>query len=89
MPNGDPVSGLLTTKTNIHSCVYPWPSPTYYYWPPSTYHTVSSDYANEVEVTRGEHDATLRFYRKAGSGRSFVKEVTVPLALLDAIGGEA
>ena len=68
---------------------YPWPQP----WPqpkvyPSTniFTTVVScdDYANEIEVDRGEHDAVLRFYRgRSGKSRTLVKEITVPVGLLD------
>lgn len=62
-----------------------WPTyPTYYYpvAPPA------EEYANEVEVDQHEHDATLRFYRKRGKGlRTLVKEVTVPIGVLEWLQG--
>lgn len=42
-------------------------------------------YANEVEVERREHDATLTFYRRNKSRGTLVATVIVPLALLDNI----
>ena len=82
MPYGDPVVGSLTIRENN---TYPWPT----WWPntfayPATYtYSVGTDYANDVEVTRGEHDAVLRFYYVDGAAHRFVKEITIPLALLD------
>jgi hypothetical protein len=62
-----------------------WTWPTYTYvvgWQPP-----DQDYANEMRVERGEFDATLSFYRVRDGLHLHVKTVTVPLALLDAIGG--
>jgi hypothetical protein len=80
------------TSANTTNAVYPWPNQwDQTAWPPRqyVYPTVINaplpveEYANEVEVTRNEHDAVLRFYRRRSRSRSLVKEVTVPLALLD------
>jgi hypothetical protein len=65
---------------------YPWPQTWYY--PTHVYptYTVADDYANEIEVTRHEHDVTLTFYRRRGSSSpTLIKSITVPLALLDSI----
>jgi hypothetical protein len=43
------------------------------------------DYANEIEVDRGEYDATLRFYRRRATSRTLIKELSVPLAVLESL----
>jgi hypothetical protein len=73
------------------STYYPWPDQwTYPLWQPSTTYVYGAvqppqDYANEVEVDRGEYDATLRFYRRRGTGRTLIKELSVPLAVLEGL----
>jgi hypothetical protein len=63
-----------------------WPSPTYVY----TYtQPAAEEYANEVEIDRGDHDATLRFYRNRGNSRTLVKQLTVPLGVLDWLTSDA
>jgi hypothetical protein len=42
-------------------------------------------YANKVAVERGEHDAVLRFYRSREGVHKLVKEITVPLGVLDGL----
>ena len=76
---GDLTVGNVTTSTT-----YPWPNgwdpyPVY----PTHFSIPAQDYANEMEVERGEHDAVLRFYRSRGGSRSLVKEITVPLGVLN------
>jgi hypothetical protein len=60
-----------------------WPTYTYVIGQPQP----EQDYANEVVVERGEFDATLTFYRVRDGRRLHVKTVTIPLGLLDVIGG--
>lgn len=86
MPN-DNLNSLTVGSSNTYYDPWPnqWPTPL---WQPGNTYVYGAvqpphDYANEVEVDRGEHDATLRFYRRRGNSRALVKEVSVPLALLD------
>lgn len=86
MPTDNSVVSSLTITDNT---VYPWLQT--WQWPTYTYPTYTSsgvDYANEVEVVRGEHDAVLRFHRVTKNTRVFVKEITVPLGLLATLAGE-
>jgi hypothetical protein len=71
------VTWPTTWPQNPYRPVYPAPIQTFAYPPQDT-----TGYANEVEVERNEHDATLRFYRVKGTSKSLVKEITVPLSLL-------
>lgn len=87
---------LVVGSTNAQSTYEPWPNT--WTWPntfipntyvyPLTYSAPEEEYANEVEVEQGEHDATLRFYRKRNKLRTLVKEVTVPLSVLRWLQGE-
>lgn len=43
------------------------------------------DYANRVDIERGEHDATLSFYRDGKSTGKLIKAITIPLSVLDLI----
>jgi hypothetical protein len=69
----------------------PYPNQwTYPLWQPDNtyvYGAVQSpeDYANEIEVDRGEYDATLRFYRRRATSRTLIKELSVPLAVLESL----
>jgi len=71
-------------KTTSNSVSYPdywpqtYPTPTFY----NAYLAPEQTYANKVEVIRGEHDVTLRFFRQTGSS-SRIKEVTIPAGLFD------
>jgi hypothetical protein len=89
MATRDPdILGAVTTGTVTTggTSYYPWPETwtttpvrTTYIWPAAS----TDDYANEVEVQRGDHDATLTFYRRRGNSRSHVKTITVPLGVLE------
>jgi hypothetical protein len=62
------------------------------YWQPqwTPQPAVAKDeYANHVEIERGEHDATVRFYRTRGNGKSHVRTVTVPPSVLKALAKES
>lgn len=82
----------LASKT-VQSSYEPWPSywnypntyPNTYVYPQYIYTPAAQDYANEIEVEVGEHDATLHFYRSSGpnKGKTLVKTVTIPLSLLE------
>lgn len=84
----------VSVGSNIQTGYVTWPN----YWPTTqqitylNYPTAPAEqYANEVEVEQGEHDATLRFYRRKGKGklnRSLVHEVTVPLGVLEWLQGK-
>lgn len=91
MPNDN--TGLTVGNVTVQTAQYPWietwpnnswPNNSYVYTYP--YPVSTDDYANEVEVEQREHDATLRFYRRTGkakTARTLVREITVPLALLE------
>jgi hypothetical protein len=83
------MSGSQATGIDIYN---PWPQtwtwPTTYIYPTYTYTVPAEEYANEVEVIRGEHDATIHFYRSSGpgKGRTHVKTLTLPLSLVEMLG---
>lgn len=82
----------VTQHGNAVSAQTQWPTswewPTYVWHYPVTVQQPEQDYANEVLVERGAYDADVTFYRERDGVRVLVKRVTVPLALLDVIGGE-
>jgi hypothetical protein len=77
-------AGGQTQGTLVTGETWFQPNPTS--WPYTTYVTNNvslQDYANELDVEEGEFDAVLRFYRRRKSSRSLIKELTVPLAMLE------
>lgn len=90
---------LTVGSTALQTTIQPW-STGDYYWPNThhynsfvyTYPPKDDGYANEVEVEQTEHDATLRFYRRTGkakNARTLVREITVPLGVLEWLQGSA
>jgi hypothetical protein len=76
------------TTPNVSPYTYPTTTPHTYpsYTFPLTYtwnESMLEAYANEVEVDIREFDATLRFIRKNKGSETVVKEILVPLALLE------
>jgi hypothetical protein len=67
-----------------HQQIFPYTSP-YTTWPYPARAPKRDTYANRVQVERGEHDAVIRFYRDKGKSGAMVKEITVPLSVLDAL----
>lgn len=90
-PSNSLVVGNTSAAQTIQSTGTAWPNqwnwptyPTYYY----TAAPPAEEYANEVEVDQNEHDATLRFYRRRGKSlRTLVKEVTVPIGVIEWLQG--
>jgi len=62
--------------------------PTYQWqqWPTYSYNVVQAptDYANEIEIERREHDAVLTFWRNGPkNAKQRIAQITVPLSVLE------
>ena len=86
MATNDSVAMVTLGETTVQVTTW-WPQQ--WQWSAYTYvlgQQHEQDYANEVVIERGEFDAVLTFYRRRGDVQVYVKQVTVPLALLDVMG---
>lgn len=79
----EPLSSLQSAQSNVlysGSVAFNqahWQPNTYWY-----YNTPTEGYANCVEIKTRDYDATVKFYRDEGHGRTLVSTVIVPLQLL-------